>query len=392
MSPVGKLSSDMSFVLLACQSEMDEKQIAEFREHVERSDALEEVAMLAYRHGVYSLFHRAVLRYSPDLIDEEMNEALDYLDDGIKVKNEGMTAELLRVISLLEAADIDVLSFKGPVLAQMLYGDIALRQYVDLDLLIKKEDIEKIETLLISEGYIAALELTPVQKEVWKKTRHDLGFKHHEKGIKLEMHWALLDDDYPVSIALSDVWKYPQKVRINEQNISTFSIEELFSYLCVHGSKHLWERLAWIKDIDVFIRTKEIEWESLIKKAESSRLETMIELGLSLSLLLFKTPLPREIEKRLEKNTHFYSLKEYVIASWESPQSTFKQHAAVLKLFPSTHKKIFYLNNILIKPSYKEFTYIDLSKGLYGFYYLIRPYLLVRKYLLYALGKMRSVK
>lgn len=392
MSPIDKLSPDMSFVLLSCQSEMDKLQIDEFRDHIKRSDALEEVAMLAYRHGVYSPFHRAVIKHASDLIDEEMSEALDYLDDGIKIKNEGMTAELLRVISLLEAEGIDVLSFKGPVLAQMLYGDIALRQYVDLDLLIKKEDIEKIESLLISEGYIAALELTPVQKEVWKKTRHDLGFKHHEKSIKLEVHWALLDDDYPVSISLSDVWKYPEKVRISDQNLNTFSSEELFSYLCVHGSKHLWERLAWIKDIDVFIRTKEIAWESLIKKAESSRLEMMIELGLSLSSLLFKTPLPQEIETRLVKNTHLDSLKDYVLVSWESPQSTLKEHTEILKLFPSTRKKILYLNNILIKPSYKEFTYIDLSKGLYGFYYLIRPYLLVKKYLLYALGKTKSVK
>ena len=49
-----------------------------------------------------------------------------------------MSAELIRIMKLLEKNDIKALAFKGPVLSQMVYGDITLRQYVDLDVLIRK--------------------------------------------------------------------------------------------------------------------------------------------------------------------------------------------------------------------------------------------------------------
>src|SRR5262249_30715672 len=45
-----------------------------------------------------------------------------------------LTRELVRVLSHLGSAGVQALAYKGPVLADSLYGDITERQYSDLDL------------------------------------------------------------------------------------------------------------------------------------------------------------------------------------------------------------------------------------------------------------------
>ena len=65
-----------------------------------------------------------------------------------------MTSELIKVMKLFEENGVEYISFKGPVLSQLAYGDITLRQYVDLDILIKKEDLRKADNLLKKEFFL----------------------------------------------------------------------------------------------------------------------------------------------------------------------------------------------------------------------------------------------
>ncbi len=59
-----------------------------------------------------------------------------------------MTAELIRLLKIFQEAEVPVISFKGPILAQLAYGDISFRIFSDLDLLIKESDLVKVHNLL----------------------------------------------------------------------------------------------------------------------------------------------------------------------------------------------------------------------------------------------------
>lgn len=292
-----------------------------------------------------------------------------------------MTAELLRIMKLLEEHNIEALAFKGPALAQQAYGDITMRQFGDLDVLIKKEDIYKIDHLLHTEGYQRLLALTPVQEKIWIKYAHDLGLIHREKGTHFEMHWSLMDEDYPMQLDLADYWKDSQTTKINGREIPTFSRENLLVYLCIHGSKHLWERTEWIKDIDLLIRNYEIEWSKVIQISKGTGFERMIYLGLSLSSELFSTPLPSDIHDQIQCTPQISTLSRFVLESWHTPKSTFSKTAVMLRLFPGLKERLLYLHKIILKPSFNEYWFIDLPKGIYWAYYLVRPYLLLKKYI-----------
>ena len=292
-----------------------------------------------------------------------------------------MTAELLRIMKLLEAHGIPALAFKGPALAQRAYGDITLRQYGDLDILTKKEDVYRIDALLQGEGYERLLALTPVQEKIWIRYAHDLGLVHRGKGVHLEMHWSFLDEDYPMQVDLENFWEETQTVRINGRDLPVFSDANLLYYLCIHGSKHLWERIEWIKDVDLLIRKGPVAWEEMIKKAEGSGFERMLCLGLSLSASLFRTPLPESVRREIARYPELSDLQAFVTESWQNEKSTFAKTAAILRLFPGTKEKILFLHKIIFKPSLNEYWAVDLPKGFYWGYYLVRPYLLLKKYL-----------
>src|SRR6202035_2811780 len=64
-----------------------------------------------------------------------------------------LTGKLVRLLDLFGAAAIPVIPLKGPALSEYLYGDSALRQFVDLDLLVHRSDVPPAMLLLERQGY-----------------------------------------------------------------------------------------------------------------------------------------------------------------------------------------------------------------------------------------------
>ncbi len=160
-----------------------------------KTEDRERVISLAIRHGVLPLVYQTLkslpaTRARPQgqmplgcyTLHAEILAAFKQQYLTIAQRNMLMSAELLRIMKLLEENGIPALAFKGPVLSQMAYGDITLRQYSDLDVLVKKEDIYKIDALLKAQGYERLLALTPVQEKIWIKYAHDMGLIHKQKG------------------------------------------------------------------------------------------------------------------------------------------------------------------------------------------------------------------
>ena len=300
----------------------------------------------------------------------------------ISQRNMFMSAELLRIMDLLKENDIEALAFKGPTLAQSAYGDITLRQYADLDLLIRKEERTRVANLLEARGYRTFYQLTGMQARAWYRFAKDMVFVHPETGISLEIHWRLFDEDFPVRFGTDALWRSSSRVEINGVSLPTFPDEELLIYLCLHGSKHLWERLAWIVDLDRLVRSRPLDWQRIVDRMDDGASRRMFYLGLFLSRELFDTPLPPSILEEIDREAKkLQALSAAVFSVWRAPRNMFWQTATMLHFFPDTGAKLRYLHKILLKPSYSEYSYIDLPDGFHWAYYLLRPWLLLRKYL-----------
>jgi len=216
----------------------------------------------------------------------------------IAQRNMLMSAELIRIMNLFKENNIEALAFKGPVLSQMAYGDITLRQYVDLDILVDEKDAFRAGKIMSENGHTAVLPLKVLQNNTCLHTAKDFSLVSRG-GVHTELHWRLFAKKHAISIMSCSTDKKCQKVYINNQALVTLQNELLLVYLCLHGAKHAFERIEWICDIDRLIRNTKIHWGESITIAERSNSKRSFYLGLSLSYHLFHTPLPDEIKNQI---------------------------------------------------------------------------------------------
>ncbi|MEA3490833.1 MAG: nucleotidyltransferase family protein [Campylobacterota bacterium] len=368
----------MRFLITCCQADISKEDRIFLHSYLTQSIDIGIVMDLANQHGVTPIIYKKL--QSIDSQNSNLLSDLKQRYSSIAQINMMMSAELIRLMKIFGESSIEALAFKGPTLSKMLYGDITLRQFGDLDILIQKKDIYRIDSILKSQGYERIFTLSTTQEKVWIKHMHDIGYVHSSKGILLEMHWSFLDEDYPLQVQLEDFWNERQEVDILGHTLSTFSTENMLLYLSIHGSKHLWKRIEWIKDLDVLIRKSVIDWDILVQKITNRGFEKMVYLGLYLSYLLFDTPLPKVILEKIENHSEIDDTVQFIVDSWQYPKGNYSDSIIMLKLFPGFKEKILYLHKVIIKPSRSEYNYIDFPKSLYFLYYFVRPYLLIKKY------------
>ncbi len=71
-------------------------------------------------------------------------------------RNAVLSLELVRIVTLCRKRKIPVAAFKGPLLAEQAYGKLALREFVDLDVVVHSEDVPAASRLLLDCGYLPA--------------------------------------------------------------------------------------------------------------------------------------------------------------------------------------------------------------------------------------------
>src|SRR5215468_11283071 len=131
---------------------------------------------LARRHSVVPLTSARLQQYASGLIPTAELQRLKKHYQENTARNLILTAELVRIIELLANSGIEAVPYKGPALAWFAYGDLALRRYVDLDIMVRKSDVLQARDLLIADGYRQTRELNLDQQQRLLQTQHNLQF------------------------------------------------------------------------------------------------------------------------------------------------------------------------------------------------------------------------
>src|ERR1041385_7166846 len=121
--------------------------------------------LLARRHSVVPLVYLQLDRHAADLTPPEILATFKkhYLENA--ARNTILTAELCRLLERFAESGIDAIPYKGPVLALFAYGNLALRRFVDLDVIVRKTDVLQAREILLNEGYTSTKSLSLSQHE-----------------------------------------------------------------------------------------------------------------------------------------------------------------------------------------------------------------------------------
>jgi hypothetical protein len=209
--------------------------------------------------------------------------------------------ELFNILKILESQNIKAIPYKGPVLAITSYKDISLREFVDIDIFVSKNNIPKLKTILISRGYKPQIQLTGLQEKIYLNSQRDYQFNNPQNNTNIEIHWNFigLSFTYP-----TDNFSNPKNlkhIQIHNRDVLSLSSEDTLLVLCIHASGHLWERLSWICDISEFIQSNEdINWENLIEKSEKLGFKRILQINIMLAMEILGLKLSEKINEKLD--------------------------------------------------------------------------------------------
>src|ERR1044072_333343 len=259
----------------------------------------EYVARLARRHAVVPLVYRALQTYARGAAPEPVRNALSATYRANAARNVLLAGELLRVSNLFESEGVRALAYKGPALAVTAYGDLSLRRFVDLDVIVRAQDLERASQLLRGLGY-APQGLTPEQESALARTQHAVSYSRDGGRLIVELHRDVSSKDFADVTLDEGAWARAARVSILNGSVAAPSAEALLLALCVHGTKHLWERLAWVCDVAGLVNShEELDWSAVFERAASARVERMLLLGLTLARGLAGAQLPEDVLRKV---------------------------------------------------------------------------------------------
>lgn len=335
----------------------------------------EEFIKMSTLHGVLPLVYKNLKKYQNE-IPKDVFSKIKMINMDIVKRNMLMTAELLKVMKLLQENNIESIAFKGPTLSEMAYGDVVSRQYVDLDLFIKIDDIELIQNILKEYNYKMLLDLNEFETDFRKKHSHELSMINELKNVHIELHWNFLDNDNPINLKGLEPFNDINKLSINNSILNSFNIEKLLIYLCVHGASHLYERIEWIIDIDKLINKNSIDWAYFDKLVNNCfEVKNSIYFSLYYSHKILGTNIPKEY---INDNYNIFLKKILKTSKNNNLQSDILLKT---RLYSSFTNKIKFLYKVTFKPTLNEIRYIKLNDNFYFLYYFIRIFLTIRNFI-----------
>jgi hypothetical protein len=210
--------------------------------------------------------------------------------------NLAYAGRLLELLSLLEEAGIPAAPFKGPVLAETVFGGIPNRSFGDLDLLVPREELGRACGLLLDLGYRPLFDVALAEYlRITLRGGHHIGLRHERHGTYVELHWEMAGRYLPVALDWVTVEPFLECVGFCGRDVRTLAPEPGLLYLCVHGAKEYWRILDHVVCVAWHLDRRPPDWDRVLDLARRWGGERILLTGLGLAALLFEVTLPKAI-------------------------------------------------------------------------------------------------
>jgi hypothetical protein len=296
-----------------------------------------------------------------------------------------LTAELTKIFDLFNSRGIQAIAYKGPALAMQAYGDMTLRQFEDLDIIVRQSDLPKANEAMRGLGYRPRFDWIVSSGLPSSVIPGEYNYRDEKRRIMVELHTELTLRHFPEVPDLEDFSKRLTFVKLNEREVPTFSVEDALLVLSLHGAKDFWERFSWIADISELIqRYPNLDWGATIERAKALQAERMLHVALLLAVNLMEAPLADEILPKLQADRTANELASEVwaglmrrnyISLTAKGRFNFRR-----RILPGAFDGWRYAVRLSVLPAEEDYEMIRLPAIFSPLYIALRPLRLLRKY------------
>ncbi len=302
----------------------------------------EKMIAIAKGHGVLPLLLRGVDRIGDGSFPPRWIEQLRSVCRVRTLECLRLTGALLEILDLLGAGGIVAIPFKGPSLAALAYANPAMRQYGDLDILLRREDFGRAVMLMQAAGYSveqdryivsegsARAEVPAPQPRSKFRLDYDCRLRCPARGIPVELHWRMIPWYFGPPLGVGAGGRPPRSVDLGGRSVQTLPVEDLLIYVCMHGMKHCWDKFLLVYDVAALVDScgDEIDWVHLGERAAGLGVGRMVGVGLRLAEDLLGVAHPSSEHTALANNPDVAriasDLRPRLLSSlgWESPRDS----------------------------------------------------------------------
>ena len=335
------------------------------------------------RHSLLPFLYHQLKQVGRELVPGEYLKRFKTAYHANVARTAIFTDELLSITRELQLSGIESLPFKGPVLGAIAYGNPALRSFIDLDLIVRRGDVLAAKEILLARGYRTSRRIDDRQQQLLLDSQHNIQFERTDGCLIVELHWRVSADWYAAAWGPEQLWKRLGTVTLNDVPLNSLSIEDLLLALCIHGSRHFWEKLCWICDVAALISgDREIDWDGLLTFARRSDTEGIVLLGLCLAGAIAPEALPAAIKQLIAEDERLNRLagrltKRLFSGTEHVPltrRETFKYSMLMRKSWPARVRYCLFA----LSPADLDLETLALPRYLNFVYYGVRPLRLVR--------------
>jgi hypothetical protein len=158
---------------------------------------------------------------------------------------------------------------------------LALRWFGDLDVLVEASSIPRALKLLETASFEPITPVTGRQLHHLIRVGHDIALRG--KGLPVELQWAIGSRAHVVPRGVGGLIQRSTIVDVAGRSLPSLSANDQVLVLAVHGSIHLWSRLAWVSDFVASTRLDGIDLNGCLHVAEGIRCRKMLLLAVAVA-------------------------------------------------------------------------------------------------------------
>ncbi len=377
---------EISLLLCCARTNVEDKVAERIKSLLQQDINWSYLLTIAVQHEVIQLLYQNLNNVCPEAVPRGMLSALKFQFQINDIHNRFLSEELLKLLDLFKQHKIPVIPFKGPVLATSVYGNLSLRQFDDLDILVHKQDFFRAKELLISQQYKS--KLTALGEVFCFKNYLQSPFAKNDEKLHLDLHWGIPPRRFHHNNRFKCLWDNLEPVSLAGQSILTFAPETALLVHCMNAAKEPWKQsLKQICDVAEIIRAyPNLNWKKVFSTAKHLDSQCLLLITVNLARQLLGVSLPEEVLRKIHGQPIVKEFTEELRQQlFEMPDSPNKKQEIYylnkkyhLKTMGLQNKVLFYFDK-LITPNTKDKNLISLPLYLDFLYYLVRPIRLARQ-------------
>lgn len=268
------------------------------------------LGQLAADHDLRPWLYNHYRQMPEGLIPQEVQQAYKELIDGQRFRQLKLLREFFRIQEALGKEQITLIPFKGFRMARTYYGDSALREYSDLDVLISRAFLRTAIKSLERMGYIIEPGYNPRNLPLVKiiKNYPEYNMDLWENGQRIshvELHWQIASPPHNIGCYLEKMKPFITEGELQGKHYACFTPGgDLLMAAFHHGGKEEWARLGHILDIGMILKNfPDADYNAAISWAEKRELSRIVLTGIQLAHQLCRIDIPQSIRAKANAPT-----------------------------------------------------------------------------------------